>query len=236
MIRFLYHYMINFMFRIKSNHVKIQRNAIISPTSFFEGYNTVGKNSLLNGELGYGSYVGNNCQINGRIGRFCSIGNDVLFLTGSHPVGDNFSTSPSFYSSQANRYGNGLSLFIDEKVNEHSVSTKDGKSAVYVGDDVWIGTRVTILSGITIGDGAVIGAGAVVTKDVNSYEIVAGVPAKKIRYRFDKDIVDKLEKLKIWRRDIDEIIKLAPYMYNVKKLIAEVEEKNYEISDNCSRL
>ena len=52
---------------------------------------------------------------------------------------------------------------------------------VKIKEDVWIGAGVIILSGITIGECSVIGAGAVVTKDVEPYTIVAGVPAKKIR-------------------------------------------------------
>lgn len=57
------------------------------------------------------------------------------------------------------------------------------KKEVNIGDDVWIGGRVIILPGIKIGKGAIIGAGAVVTKDVPEYAIVAGNPAKIIRYR-----------------------------------------------------
>jgi len=54
---------------------------------------------------------------------------------------------------------------------------------ITIGDDVWIGAGVTILDGCTIGDGCIVGAGAVVTKSVEPYTIVAGVPAKKIGMR-----------------------------------------------------
>lgn len=57
------------------------------------------------------------------------------------------------------------------------------KKEVVIGDDVWIGRRVIILPGIKIGNGVIIGAGAVVTKDVPDYAVVAGVPAKVIKYR-----------------------------------------------------
>ncbi len=57
------------------------------------------------------------------------------------------------------------------------------KNFVTIGDDVWIGTNVSIMPGVTIGTGAVIGAGSVVTKDVEPYAIVAGVPAVILKYR-----------------------------------------------------
>lgn len=57
------------------------------------------------------------------------------------------------------------------------------KEKVIIGSDVWIGANCVILPGVEVGVGAIIGAGAVVTKDVPAYAIVAGVPAKIVRYR-----------------------------------------------------
>ena len=54
---------------------------------------------------------------------------------------------------------------------------------VKIGDDVWIGARVIVLPGVEIGVGAVVGAGAVVTKKVEPYTIVGGIPARKIGER-----------------------------------------------------
>lgn len=63
---------------------------------------------------------------------------------------------------------------------------------------MWIGYEAVILSGVTIGDGAIIGTRAVVTKDVPSYTIVGGVPAKPIRKRFDEETIQKFKEIRWW--------------------------------------
>jgi acetyltransferase-like isoleucine patch superfamily enzyme len=68
-----------------------------------------------------------------------------------------------------------------------------------IGNDCWIGAGCFIKTGVTIGDGAVIGAGAVVTRDVPPYAIVAGVPAKIVRYRFSDDVIAQLLELRWWQ-------------------------------------
>lgn len=65
---------------------------------------------------------------------------------------------------------------------------------IVIEDDVWIGAKATVLGGVTIGRGAIIAAGAVVNKDVEPYSIVGGVPAKHIKYRFDKATIRKASK------------------------------------------
>lgn len=76
---------------------------------------------------------------------------------------------------------------------------------VTIGHDVWIGMRAIVLDGITVGNGAVIAANSVVTKDVPPYAIVAGIPARIIKYRFDGDKIDKLEDSKWWELNLKEI-------------------------------
>ncbi|MBK7803608.1 MAG: CatB-related O-acetyltransferase [Chloracidobacterium sp.] len=66
------------------------------------------------------------------------------------------------------------------------------KGPILIKDDVWIGTRATIMSGLTIGQGAIVAAGSVVVKDVPPYSIVAGTPAKVIKYRFDEQTIRSL--------------------------------------------
>ena len=71
----------------------------------------------------------------------------------------------------------------------------DNKGDIVVGNDVWIGYEAVILSGVHIGDGAIIGTRAVVTREVEPYTIVGGVPAKPIRKRYDPETIRELEAL-----------------------------------------
>jgi carbonic anhydrase/acetyltransferase-like protein (isoleucine patch superfamily) len=72
------------------------------------------------------------------------------------------------------------------------------KGSIVVGNDVWVGTRAIILSGVTIGDGAIVAAGSVVTKDVPPYAIVAGNPARLIRYRFSDETIAAMCRIRWW--------------------------------------
>ncbi|TLU65218.1 CatB-related O-acetyltransferase [Thalassotalea litorea] len=112
-----------------------------------------------------------------------------------HPK-DYFTTSPLFY-----RVKNTFKLNI---VNEDLEF--DEYSRVTIGNDVWIGARAIILDGVKIGDGAIIAANAVVTKDVPPYAIVTGVPAKINSYRFEKERINELLKLKWWDLPIEEVL------------------------------
>jgi acetyltransferase-like isoleucine patch superfamily enzyme len=118
-----------------------------------------------------------------RIGKYCSISTHVIIFLGSEHRTDWVSTYPFPY------------LWKEaSSINGHPFSKGD----VIIGNDVYIGYHVTILSGVTIGDGAAIGAGSVVTKDVPPYAIVAGNPARIVRYRFDEKIIQKLLQIKWW--------------------------------------
>lgn len=126
------------------------------------------------------------------IGAFTSIAGGVVFvLGGNHPT-DRLSTYPiRARFDLPGKYLDGFPV---------------SKGDISVGNDVWIGTGSTIVSGVTIGDGAVIAAGAIVTKDVPPYAIVAGVPARIIRYRFDKETRDALLEICWWDWPEDRVI------------------------------
>lgn len=121
-----------------------------------------------------------------KIGSFCSIAEGVtVIINGDHRT-DWITTYP--FSSLPNKWPHA------DDIKGHPTS----KGPVTIGNDVWIGSRAFILSGVTIGDGAVIGANAVVTKNVPAYAIVAGNPAKVIKYRFDPDTIEKLLAIAWW--------------------------------------
>lgn len=88
------------------------------------------------------------------------------------------------------------------------------KGDVVIGNDVWIGTEALITSGVKIGDGAVVGARAVVTRDVPPYAIVAGNPAKIVRYRFDEKSIERLLALQWWDWPEHQIARAMPDLLN----------------------
>jgi acetyltransferase-like isoleucine patch superfamily enzyme len=133
---------------------------------------------------------------NANIGKFCSIANNVLIGLGNHPL-NFFSTSPLFYKKI-----NPLKIIL--------VSNElyfDEYKPIHIGNDVWIGTNAIILDGVNIGNGAVIASNSVVTKNVEPYSIVGGVPAKLIKYRFTEDKISELMKERWWELSLCEIKK-----------------------------
>ncbi len=89
------------------------------------------------------------------------------------------------------------------------------KGNVVIGSDVWIGTEALILSGVTIGDGAVIGARAVVTRDVPPYAVVAGNPAKLVKFRFEQTVIDRLLAQQWWNWSESQIQKAMPDLLDI---------------------
>lgn len=142
---------------------------------------TYGENNLTINEWGEGANLS--------IGKFCSLGDRIsIFLGGNHRT-DWITTFPFGHTA--------IDYFGKERVPGHPSTNGD----INIGCDVWIGSDVKIFSGITIGNGAVIAGSSVVVKDIEPYSIVGGNPAKLIKYRFNEEIIDLLNRLKWWDLD-----------------------------------
>lgn len=171
----------------------------------FEGRTKIyGGARVSNSAVGRGSYVGPNSNLsNCKIGRYCSIGPDVLVLAATHPIDGRLSTHPCFYSTNKQ---SGFTYADQQSFEEFLYYDTEHRYYVEIGSDVWIGARVIIVGGVRIGHGAVIAAGSVVTKDVEDYSIVGGVPAKHLRYRFSESVRSSYLEECWWDQDEDWIL------------------------------
>lgn len=203
---------------LKRKNIRLNKKSNIDLRNCdFEGDNYVGDRTVLrNCVVGRFSYIADQSTIfNTRIGRFCSISSRVNIVCGKHPTRNFVSTHPVFYVTNT-MVGPG---FVNEnKFEEVEFVDEEKKYIVDIGNDVLIGDGVSILDGVKIADGTIIAAGAVVTKSTEPYSIVGGVPAKLIRYRFDKEQIEHLNKIKWWEKDVFEIKENSQIFDNVKKL------------------
>lgn len=136
-------------------------NVLIAKRSNISANTTIFNGTRINGKI----VIKGDAPV--KIGSYCAIGDGVRIISSSH----------------ATNYMN-LQYALQMKIGANrQIAERQG---VEVGHNVWVGDASIILPGVNIGNGAVIAAGAVVTKDVPSYAIVGGNPAKIIRYRFSE--------------------------------------------------
>jgi acetyltransferase-like isoleucine patch superfamily enzyme len=142
-----------------------------------------------------GLYTHGGCFVPGQvdkhttIGRYCSIARTARAMNRNHPM--EFKSTHAFFFNP--------NLGICDKDNIEHIPLN-------IGNDVWIGHNALILPHVrTIGDGAVIGAGAVVNKDVPPYAVVVGNPARIVRFRFSKEVIQELLDSKWWEKSIEEL-------------------------------
>lgn len=129
------------------------------------------------------------------LGDDCHIGenNVLLCLLAPIKIGNHFMSGPNVTFVTGNHRIDIIGKHMTEITNKDKLPENDVE--IVVEDDVWIGTGAIILKGVKIGRGSVVAAGSVVTKDTPPYSIVAGNPAKVIKYRFTEEQIIKHEKL-----------------------------------------
>lgn len=197
-------------------------NHAIVIKSFLESNISINRqNYILNSKIGRYTYTGIGTSIRtAEIGRFCSLAWNVSVGGGNHDF-EHVTTSPLW------RF-----RMLDEGDMNHGANKElnkryDDFGSCVVGHDVWIATNAVVLRGVKVGNGAVIGAGAVVTKDVEPYSIVAGVPAKKIKMRFDDKIIEALEEIQWWNWPVEVVRTHVDLIYSTKvdeKVIEQMRE------------
>lgn len=130
-----------------------------------------------------------------QIGKYCSIAEDVYFLIGRDKNYKRVSTSAAKVLHKA-----------EERYELHR-----DKGSIIIENDVWIGRKVSVMSGVTIHNGAIVAACSHVVKDVPPYAIVGGNPARIIGYRFEADIIQKLQTIQWWNWPDEKIEENAEF-------------------------
>jgi acetyltransferase-like isoleucine patch superfamily enzyme len=151
------------------------------------------------------------------IGNYCSLAKRIKFYVDGNHRYDHASTFPFFELG-------------------HNQDTRNkncwGKGAPKIGHDVWIGNDAVLMSGITIGHGSIIGANSVVTRDVPPYAIVAGNPARIVKYRFDVETIQQFLDVQWWDLPQSVVIEeLAPLQYDVELFLDKAQELRWNIDN-----
>lgn len=177
---------------------RMLRNTWVHPKA-----NIYSGTELIDCEVGRYTYIRyDSWGRNASIGAFCSI-SDHVFIGGEiHPM-EWASTSPMFHNIKNS--GNSV-RFARHDVPSHPHTT--------IGNDVWLCHGAQIAAGVTIGNGAVVASGSIVTKDVPPYAVVAGIPAKVVRYRFDDDTINALEESHWWDLPEEKLHQVGEYIKN----------------------
>jgi len=167
-------------------------------------------NKLIEARIGDYTYTMDDVTINyAEVGKFTSIASHVCINPVDHPM-DRVTQHHMTYRRAA--FG-----FTDTDDEDFFNWRRDNRATI--GHDVWIGHGAIIMKGVRIGTGAVVGSGAVVTKDVEPYTVVVGVPAKPIKTRFTRDIIDRLLQIAWWDWPREQLEKRFHELNDVKGFV-----------------
>lgn len=172
----------------KKHHTRIY-SKLASPKAIYEKGVNIAENTVVTEDVHIGiySYINKNSSVeNCEIGNYCSISSGVYINPFEHNL-------------------------LQRSTHPFVCATSAKRDKVKIGNDVLISLNVVILQGVQIGNGAIIGAGAIVTKDVKPYEIVGGVPARHIGWRFDESGIKNIEETQWWNYDISVLNKNSDY-------------------------
>lgn len=217
---------VNYLYKTQYKKSIIESYIGLKKKSNFEDFLTIRKNVEIHGNTKIGAFTLLNrytvlTELVKEVGRFSSVGPNVYLGPGNHDY--NHTTSRGV-PDVAKFLNIALDLSLIEQIKyEKSLINKE----THIGHDVWIGGHSVILNGIKVGDGAVIASNSVVTKDVEPYSIVGGVPAKFIKYRFKEKYIDQLIKIDFYNKPLVEIIgfiKQNPKSLVNKKLFFEIQK------------
>jgi phosphonate metabolism protein (transferase hexapeptide repeat family) len=166
----------------------IHRTASVRDTQFGAFCEIGARTKVAESRFGDFSYAVNDCDIiHATIGKFCSIAAHSRINPGNHPL-DRVAMNHFTYRSSAYGLGPDDPAFFAWRRSAQTT----------LGHDVWIGHGAVVMPGVTMGNGSVAGAGAIVTKDVAPFAIVAGNPARLLRFRFPPDVIDALQRIAWW--------------------------------------